>query len=108
VMQKLSLHFDWILIDSPPLIPLTDALSLGRQANGSLLVARAGRTPSDALEKAIALLGQQHVIGVVLNGVEEVDQLYSGYYESSGGNNGRAHRKMEPIDSKTANRSLKS
>jgi capsular exopolysaccharide synthesis family protein len=90
VVQKLSLHFDWILIDSPPLIPLTDALSLGRQANGSLLVARAGRTPSEALEKAITLLGRQHVIGVVLNGVEELDQLYSGYYESSDSNNGKA------------------
>jgi capsular exopolysaccharide synthesis family protein len=83
VIQKLSPHFDWILIDSPPVIPLTDALSLARQANASLLVARAGRTPSEALEKAITLLGRQHVLGVVLNGVEEVDRLYSGYYSYS-------------------------
>ena len=92
VMQKLSPHFDWILIDSPPVNPLTDALSLGRQANASLLVARAGRTPSEALEKAITLLGRQHVLGVVLNGVEEVDRLYSGYYTYSGNNNGSISR----------------
>ena len=92
VMQKLSSHFDWILIDSPPVIPLTDALSLGRQANASLLVARAGRTPSEALEKAITLLGRQHILGVVLNGVEEVDRLYSGYYPYSRNNNGSISR----------------
>jgi capsular exopolysaccharide synthesis family protein len=99
VIQRLSPHFDWILIDSPPVIPLTDALSLARQANGSLLVARAGRTPSEALEKAITLLGRQQVVGVVLNGVEQLDRLYSGYYGYSGNNNGTVHGKAEPAGS---------
>ena len=94
VIQKVSPHFDWILIDSPPVIPFTDALSLGRQANGSLLVARAGRTPSEAVEKAMTLLGRQHVLGIVLNGVEELDPVYSGYYAYSGNGNGRPSRKQ--------------
>jgi len=89
VMQKLSPHFDWILIDSPPVVPMTDALSLSRHANGSLLVARAGHTQSDAIEKAIALLGRERVLGVVLNGVEELKRLNSGYYTYSGDNHGR-------------------
>lgn len=84
VLQKLSPHFDWILIDSPPVIPLTDALSLARQANATLLVAREGRTPGDAIEKAIAVLGRQRVLGIVLNAVEGLDRLYSGYYGYSG------------------------
>jgi capsular exopolysaccharide synthesis family protein len=89
VMQALVPYFDWILIDSPPVIPLTDALSLGRHANASLLVARAGQTPKDAIEKALGLLGREHIVGVVLNGVEELDRLYSGYYSYSGHNGTR-------------------
>ena len=84
MIQKLSTHFDWILIDSPPLTPLTDALSLARHANATLLVAREGRTPREALEKSIALLGRQRVLGIVLNGVAGLDSLYSGYYGFSG------------------------
>jgi capsular exopolysaccharide synthesis family protein len=80
VMQKLAQHFDWILIDSPPVVPLTDSLSLARQANATLLVAREGCTPDDAIEKSIALLGRQRVLGVVLNCVDGLERLYSGYY----------------------------
>ena len=80
VLQKLSPHFDWILIDSPPVMPLTDALSIARRANATLLVARQGRTPREAIERAIAVLGRQRVLGLVLNAVEDLDRLYSGYY----------------------------
>src|SRR5262249_51717311 len=41
-MQTLSHHFDWILIDSPPVLPLTDALLLKQHADASLMVVRAG------------------------------------------------------------------
>ncbi len=90
VLEALSPHFDWILIDSPPVLPLTDALSLARQANATLLVAREGRTPREAIEKAIAVLGRQRVLGIVLNAVEGLDRMYSGYYGYSGysGNDG--------------------
>jgi len=80
VMQKLSPHFDWTLIDSPPVAPLTDALALAQQADASLLVVRAGRTPREAVGTAIVALGAKHVLGVVLNGVEGVERLYSKYY----------------------------
>ena len=90
VMQKLSPYFDWILIDSPPVLPLTDALLLKQQADASLLVARAGRTPSDAVEQAIALLGRKHVLSIILNGAERLGRLYSGYYYSPYYNRGRS------------------
>ena len=90
ILQTLSPHFDWILIDSPPVMPLTDALSLARQANATLLVAREGRTPREAIEKAIAVIGRQRVLGIVLNAVDGLDRMYSGYYGYSGysGSNG--------------------
>lgn len=80
VLQKLSSCFDWIVIDSPPVLPLTDSISLMHQADASLLVARAGSTPSKAIEDTIALLGRKHVLGIVLNGVAETNGGYSKYY----------------------------
>lgn len=97
ILQKLSPHFDWILIDSPPVIPITDALSLARHTNATLLVAREGRTPGDAIEKAITVLGRQRILGIVLNAVENLDRLYSGYYGYSGysGNGVKTIRRVE-------------
>jgi succinoglycan biosynthesis transport protein ExoP len=86
VTQTLSPHFDWILIDAPPVIPLTDALSLRPQADASLLVVRAGRTPKEAIEDAVALLGKQHIMGMVLNGVEGLDRRYAKYGYHGGKN----------------------
>jgi succinoglycan biosynthesis transport protein ExoP len=83
IMQKLAPSFDWILIDSPPVIPLTDALSLQQHADASLLVVRAGHTPREAVEQTIALLGKKNIVGIVLNGVEARDHLYYQYYDGS-------------------------
>jgi capsular exopolysaccharide synthesis family protein len=80
LMQKLSSLFDWVVVDSPPVIPVTDALSLARQTSATILVAREGCTPREAVEKAVALIGKQRLLGVILNGVEGLDRLYSGYY----------------------------
>ncbi len=79
VMQKVVPCFDWVLIDSPPVLPLVDALLLKHHANATLLVARAGKTPREAIEKSLALLGREHVLGVVLNAVDGLNQLYSKY-----------------------------
>jgi capsular exopolysaccharide synthesis family protein len=87
VIQKVSPHFDWVIIDSPPVIPLSDAVSLTRHTDATLLVARAGRTPEHAIESAITLLGSKHVIGIALNGVDGLDRAYSkyaGYYRANG------------------------
>jgi len=80
VMQRLHPYFDWILIDSPPVLPLTDALLLKQHADASLMIARAGRTPSEAVEEAITLLGRKHVLGIVLNCAERLGRLYGGDY----------------------------
>jgi capsular exopolysaccharide synthesis family protein len=79
IMGALSPHFKWIVIDSPPIVPVADALALAHQADASLLVVRAGQTPSDAVESALESLGAKHVMGVILNGVEDLQRLYSKY-----------------------------
>lgn len=85
MMASLSPHFDWILIDSPPVAPLTDALSWKERADATLLVTRAGRTPRHSTEEALNLLGRKHVLAIILNGVEGIDSVYKKYYKAYGG-----------------------
>lgn len=82
MLDELRSQFDWVIMDAPPLSPLTDALSLARHTQVSLLVVRAGRTPKPAVEQALGMLGPKHVIGMVLNAAEGVHRAYSNYYGS--------------------------
>ncbi|HTF67391.1 MAG TPA: CpsD/CapB family tyrosine-protein kinase [Edaphobacter sp.] len=83
VLQRLAPYFDWILIDSPPVAPLTDALLISQHVDASLVVVRADYTPREAVEQAVKLLGPKKVLGILFNAVEGLNQLYSkysGYY----------------------------
>jgi len=100
VIQRVSQHFDWVIIDSPPVMPLTDSLSLARQADATLLVARAGRTPDNTIERSIALLGRQRVLGILLNAVENLEKVYSGYngyYGNYGYSQSRGQKLIGPL-----------
>jgi capsular exopolysaccharide synthesis family protein len=79
VFEKLAPHFEWIIIDSPPVIPLTDTLSLKHHADAGLLVVRADRTPRSMVESAVARVGSKHLLGLVFNGSEELERAYSDY-----------------------------
>ena len=80
VMRAVSSHFDWVLIDAPPVLPLTDALLLSRQVDATLLVARAGCTSHQAITQTINVIGKKYLLGIVLNGADDVTQLYSKYH----------------------------
>jgi len=82
MMESLSPHFDWILIDSPPVAPLTDTLSWKERSDATILVVRAGCTPVQATEEALTLLGRKHVLAIVLNGVNGLDRMYKKYYKA--------------------------
>jgi Mrp family chromosome partitioning ATPase len=75
-----SSAFSWILIDSPPTTPIAEILALKASADATLLVARAGQTPREAIEETIRNLGHDHIIGIILNGVEGLNRMYSKYY----------------------------
>jgi capsular exopolysaccharide synthesis family protein len=83
ILEQLAPCFDWILLDSPPVIPLTDSISLQQHADASLLVVRAGKTPREAVEQTIELLGKKNILGIVLNGMEARDHLYYQYYDGT-------------------------
>ena len=60
-----------VIVDAPPLLPVTDGAVLTHQADGALLVVRVGKTTYDLAEKALSSLEQVHgrALGVVLNRV---------------------------------------
>ena len=90
----LAPHFDWILIDSPPVLAFADAIDLARAADAVLLVARGATTPYDVAQRAQAAFSNSRVLGFVLNAVKDVppNSSYSYYYgrqEDSRGLTGR-------------------
>jgi capsular exopolysaccharide synthesis family protein len=73
VFHSLRQMFDVVLIDSPPLLPVSDALILSRYADTVLFVAAAGETKRGELERAFELLQQSttRIAGIVLNKVSK-------------------------------------
>jgi protein-tyrosine kinase len=79
---ELARWFDWIIVDSTPLLPMVDANLWSRLVDGTLLVVREGVTPIKALKKGLQGLDNPKVIGVVLNQASEFDRVnrYEQYY----------------------------
>ena len=70
-MQRVEPLFDWIIIDSPPAVPVSDASLLAKACDGVLMVVRSNATPSDVARKARQEFPDQALVGVVLNGTSE-------------------------------------
>lgn len=83
LMNRLTPIFDWIIIDSPPSIPLSDASLLSEVADGVLIVVLSGSTPYDMAQKLRQNLPAKSLLGVVLNRVPE-GLTYSSYYYGYG------------------------
>ena len=79
-MRKVEPLFDWIIIDSPPVVTVSDACSLATVCDGVLLVVRSNATPSDLARKAREEFSDKLLLGVVLNGIEAGASPYSRYY----------------------------
>ena len=76
-MSQLTKVFDWILVDSPPALPVSDVSALGLVADGVLVVARAAVTDRDLVRKVRDMFPER-VLGIALNGVRRGD-VYSAY-----------------------------
>ncbi len=72
-------HYDWIIVDSSPVLPVSDAVNLARSCDGVLLVARGGITKFPVAQRAASELKASNLLGFVLNAVEEQPQV-GGYY----------------------------
>src|SRR5262245_35069565 len=76
--------FRRIIIDTPPIVPFSDADAIGGAADGLLMVARAQRTVRSAYLQALSLVTSTRVLGVVLNdvvsGLADHDHYHDSYY----------------------------
>ena len=72
--------YDYVLVDSPPLVPLPDGRVLARSVDGFLLVVAAHRTQRRLVAEALDLLDPQQLIGLVFNGDDRPLSSYYGYY----------------------------
>jgi capsular exopolysaccharide synthesis family protein len=90
LIATVSLHFDWILIDSPPVLAVTDAVELAHAADAVLLIVRGASTPYDVAQRTQATFSSSRILGFVLNDVKDAPRRGSYYYyyggpEASGG-----------------------
>ncbi|MEW1965891.1 polysaccharide biosynthesis tyrosine autokinase [Micrococcus sp. NPDC078436] len=83
LLALVEAHFEYVILDAPPLLPVTDAAVLSHQAGGAIVVARSGVARQNQLTEALSTLeaADASVYGVVLNDVP-VSQIdgYSQYY----------------------------
>jgi protein-tyrosine kinase len=73
LLDLLTPIFDWVIIDSPPAMPVHDASILAGLVDGVLLVVRAGSTQLAIAEKTATEFQDKNLLGVVLNQVEKSD-----------------------------------
>jgi capsular exopolysaccharide synthesis family protein len=82
LVQVLAQTYDIVVLDCPPLLPVTDSLVLARMADVSLLVTSARQTSRRELERAVELLNQMHanLTGCVITSLDPDDAYSSGPY----------------------------
>jgi receptor protein-tyrosine kinase len=82
VLSSIATQFDWIIVDSTPMLPIVDANLWSRIVDGTLLVVREGVATVTALKKGLESFDNPKLLGVVLNEASEFDQgnyAYSHY-----------------------------
>jgi capsular exopolysaccharide synthesis family protein len=88
LLDKLSEYFDRIVIDSAPLVPVSDSIPIAKLVQSVVLVVRVGSTPKGAIKRAIRVLSDNgsHPVGIVANGLPQTRTSGAhGYYYSYSG-----------------------
>lgn len=78
LLESVTPNFDWVIIDSPPAVPVSDPSLMADLCDGVLLVIHAGVTPFDVAQKIAQEYREKRLVGVVLNRIEKrrVDSAY--------------------------------
>ncbi len=95
LIHTVAPHFDWIVVDSSPVLPVSDAVNLSRFCDGVLLVARCGTTQYENAQRAQAELKNANLLGFVLNGAPVSTE--KGYY----GYDGYDAKRRNPVAAQT-------
>ncbi len=100
LIDALRNHFDWVILDSPPLLFAADANLLSTMCDGTVLVVRIGSTTFDSVSRALQSLCENNVLGIVVNGARR-GELYSkySYYHDYYYDRRKTPEAGEPVDS---------
>jgi capsular exopolysaccharide synthesis family protein len=79
-LQRVESMFDWIILDTSPVIPVSDATLVAGSCDGILMVVRSNSTPSDLARRAREEFPDKLLLGVVLNGAPSGKLAQSKYY----------------------------
>src|SRR5262249_20267356 len=101
LIEAVSAHFDWVILDSTPMLPMADAASLPRLSDGVLVVVREGHTRRKMLNKALESIDRKKLLGCVFNDAASTQATYDqsggyAYYDKkstrnpAGGDQGKA------------------
>ena len=90
LFEEARLQYDYVIVDTPPLIPLPDCRIVGKHVDGFLLVVRAHKTRTKAFDEAARILDSSKVVGVVFNGSDDasLDESYAAAYGREGDRGG--------------------
>ena len=83
LLREAAAAFEWVIIDTPPVGILTDAKLLGSMVDAALLVIRAGKTPSQLIQRSVDAIGRERILGVVLNRTDPRSVGHGYYYYDS-------------------------
>lgn len=80
-LRELRDQYDLVILDTPPVIPVPDAVTIAEQVDAFILLFRLQHTPHYLFRQALEELGERKIMGVVLNGEEKKsDKYYNRYY----------------------------
>jgi protein-tyrosine kinase len=103
MLTQMAECFDWIIIDSPPLVPLADPHVWASYTDGALLIVRQGKTPKKLLKKTLENSENLNLIGVVVNDSTETQyRYYRQYYGKPRNSNPQVTSGTPPKPTQTA------
>ena len=80
LIEEAKEEFDWVIIDTPPIVLLPDANLLASMVDAAILVVRAESTPHHLVKRAVDAIGHKRILGVVLNQASHKEMPYGGHY----------------------------
>lgn len=96
LIQSLKKSYDYILIDSPPIVAVTDSVLLSRLVDGACIVIKGGDTSKEIIKRSVDLLRnvRAHILGAAINDIDIAKKsYYYHYYYSYYGDDGDGHKK---------------
>jgi protein-tyrosine kinase len=87
IIHETSELFDWIIIDSPPVLNIADSTRLAPLCDTVILVVHANKTPAKFVQKSIQMMGKSAICGIVMNRmkIHPTSRYYYKYYSSKNG-----------------------